>query len=316
MTTAFYSHTDCLKHITQPGHPERVDRLIALMDGFSAEEFSSLQRCEPDLATLDLVARVHPVSYVNEIQAACAGAGERHVKLDPDTVVVQGSWDAALRAAGALVNAVDKVMSGGATNAFCAVRPPGHHAETAQAMGFCLFNNVAIGAAHALAAHGLSRVAILDFDVHHGNGTQEIFQADQRVFFASSHQMPLYPGTGAASETGLGNIHNLPLAPKAPAEAFRAAWSGLLPELEAFAPEMIFISAGFDGHKADPLSDQNLTEADFVWITDELVKIAARCCSNRVISTLEGGYDLEALRVSALAHVRVLMAAGQEKAKV
>ncbi|TNE56985.1 MAG: histone deacetylase family protein [Alphaproteobacteria bacterium] len=307
MTTAFYTHPDCLEHITQPGHPERVDRLVTLMDGFSSEAFSALKRCEPALADLEMITRVHPETYVKEIQNASEGASEGYVKLDADTAVVSGSWKAALRAAGALVNAVDLVMSAGATNAFCAVRPPGHHAETAQAMGFCLFNNVAIGAAHALAVHGLSRVAILDFDVHHGNGTQEIFQSDPRVFFASSHQMPLYPGSGAASETGVGNIHNLPLAPDAPAADFRDAWTKLLPELEAFAPEFIFISAGFDAHKADPLSNQNLTDADFVWITEELANIAARCCANRVVSTLEGGYDLDALRSSALAHVKVLM---------
>ncbi|TNE39011.1 MAG: histone deacetylase family protein [Alphaproteobacteria bacterium] len=311
MTTAFYTHPDCLKHVTQPGHPERVDRLVTLMEGFAAEEFAALQRCEPDLIALEKITRVHPEAYVSGIRDAAAGASQGFVRLDEDTAVVEGSWNAALRAAGALVDAVDKVMANGATNAFCAVRPPGHHAETARAMGFCLFNNVAIGAAHALDIHGLERVAIVDFDVHHGNGTQEIFQNDPRVFFASSHQMPLYPGSGSADETGVGNIHNLPLAPEAPAEAFRAAWKGLLPELEAFAPQLIMISAGFDAHKADPLSNQNLTEADFVWITEELVKIAARSCANRVVSTLEGGYDLDALRASALAHVKVLMAVGE-----
>jgi acetoin utilization deacetylase AcuC-like enzyme len=231
------------------------------------------------------------------------------VHIDADTVLSPGSGTAALRAAGALVAAVDAVLDGSATRAFCAVRPPGHHAEPARGMGFCIFNNVAIGAAHALDKHGLARVAILDFDVHHGNGTQAAFWGETKVLFGSSHQMPLYPGTGAADEIGAGNIVNMPLDPGARGLEFRAAWeSQFFPRLEAFHPQLILLSAGFDGHADDPLANLNLPEREFAWITGEAVRIAEEACEGRVISTLEGGYDLDALARSAAAHVGALAA--------
>lgn len=313
MTTAFFTHPDCLGHVTQPGHPEKVERLVELLKGFKGEAFQSLDRFDAKLGEVEAIERVHPRSYIDHVRTTAAGAGDKQVKLDPDTPVVSGSWAAALRGVGALTEAVDQVCAGEATNAFCAIRPPGHHAETAKAMGFCLFNNVAIAARHAMEKHGLTRIAIVDFDVHHGNGTQEIFERDQRVFFASSHQFPHYPGTGSADETGIGNILNCPLPANSSPNLFRKIWeTEVLPRVEAFDPELILISAGFDAHKADPLSDLNLTEDDFVWITERLTDLAGRLCSNRIVSTLEGGYDLEALQKSAVAHVQALMRANSE----
>jgi acetoin utilization deacetylase AcuC-like enzyme len=230
--------------------------------------------------------------------------------LDGDTSLSPGSGEAALRAAGAVAAAVDAVAAGESANAFCAVRPPGHHAEPATAMGFCLFNNVAVGAHQARSAHGLRRIAVMDFDVHHGNGTQAMFERDPELFYASTHQMPLYPGTGSVGETGCGNICNAPLPPNAGSAEFRAAMSRrVLPALVAFAPDMLLISAGFDAHRADPLANLRLEEADYAWATDELLDLAARHCGGRVVSTLEGGYDLDALAASAAAHVGRLMAA-------
>ncbi len=229
--------------------------------------------------------------------------------LDPDTVLSPHSAEAALRAAGAVVAAADAVISGQTERAFCAVRPPGHHATADVAMGFCLFNNIAVGALHALAAHGLERVAIVDFDVHHGNGTQGVFEHDRRVLFASSHQSPLYPDTGARTETGVGNIINAPLPPDAGSNEFRAAWSQrLLPAVAAFRPQLLMISAGFDAHRLDPLAQLNLEAADFAWITNELVALARRYCGGQIVSTLEGGYDLTALAESSVAHARALLA--------
>jgi acetoin utilization deacetylase AcuC-like enzyme len=263
MRTAFLTHADCHGHVTKPGHPERVDRLIAVLDGFSSSEFDDLDRRSPPLGDIADIARVHPDAYIEMIQSTAAAAGDQPAKVDPDTTVVEGSWNAALRGVGANVEAVNLVMSGKVDNAFCAVRPPGHHAETGRAMGFCLFNNIAIAARYAMAEYNLKRVAIVDFDVHHGNGTQEIFEQDPNVLFASSHQMPLYPGTGEAREKGVGNILNCPLPPDANSEVFRHVWeSQVFPRLEAFEPEFLFISAGFDGHQADPLANINLTEGD------------------------------------------------------
>jgi len=279
------------------------------MQSLEAEEFMLLDRREAPRAAVEQIARVHPDWYVNAILAAIPSSGQR--ALDADTHVSPGSGEAALRAAGALVAAVDAVMAGEARNAFCAVRPPGHHAEQDRAMGFCLFNNVAVGAAHARAAHGLERIAVMDFDVHHGNGTEAMFRSDPDLFYASTHQSPLYPGTGARSETGIANnILNVPLPPMAGSEEFRQAMTEeVLPAMADFGPDFVFISAGFDGHMADPLAQLRLTDQDFEWATAELAKLAATCCKARVISTLEGGYDLAALGRSAAAHVRALMAA-------
>lgn len=308
MTTGLYSHGASHEHRTPQGHPERVERLHAVLKVLAGPQFAELTRFEAPEASKESIAQVHSPAYYDRIREAAIDAGAAIAPLDADTSITGGSWSAALRGAGALVAAVDAVLTGQINNAFCAVRPPGHHAEKETAMGFCLFNNVAIGARHALHAHGLSRVAIIDFDVHHGNGTQAIFEAEPSVFFASSHQMPLYPGTGYESETGVGNIHNLPLPPDAGSEAFRQVWRqrGLV-ELERFDPDMIFISAGFDGHRADPLANMNLTEDDFAWITSEICKIATKNCGGRIVSTLEGGYDLDALGASVKAHVLALM---------
>jgi acetoin utilization deacetylase AcuC-like enzyme len=307
MTTRLYTHAACLGHDMGPGHPERPARLQAIMAALEAEPFQYLERAEAPLATVEQLFRVHPQRYVQSILQSVPAAGL--FALDPDTTLSPGSGEAALRAAGAVCAAVDAVAAGEIANAFCAVRPPGHHAEPGTAMGFCLFNNVAVGALQARAVHGLRRVAVVDFDVHHGNGTQAMFEGDSEAFYASTHQMPLYPGTGAASETGLGNICNAPLPPYAGSEEFRAAMeSRILPALDRFRPDFLLISAGFDAHRADPLANLELVEEDFVWVTDRLMAIADRHAGGRVVSTLEGGYDLDALAASAAAHVLALMA--------
>jgi acetoin utilization deacetylase AcuC-like enzyme len=257
---------------------------------------------------MDQLTRVHTRAYVEHVLSAIPAHG--FAALDPDTIVSPGSNEAALRAAGALCAAVDAVMAKEATNAFCAVRPPGHHAEIERSMGFCLFNNVAIGALHAHARHGCARVAILDFDVHHGNGTQDVVGRDGAFFFASVHQSPLYPGTGRRDERGVGNVLNVPLPPMADGEMFRHVWGELvMPRLIEFHPQFILVSAGFDGHEADPLAALRYHEDDFEWATAEVVRIARDCCDGRVVSALEGGYDLHALGASAAGHVRALMAA-------
>ena len=308
MTTLYYTHAACLDHDTGPGHPEHAERLRAVQRALDAPAFGALERRAPPLAETEAIGRIHGHDHVRGVLTAVPSAG--YARLDPDTVVSPGSGSAALRAAGALVAAVDAVVAGEAKNAFCAVRPPGHHAEPDRAMGFCLFNNVAIGAAHARSEHGLRRIAIVDFDVHHGNGTQAAFAAEPDIFFGSSHQYPFYPGTGAASETGCGNIVNAPLAAGAGAYEFRAAWGErILPALDAFAPTLVLISAGFDAHAADPLAAINLNEEDYRWITVEIAAIAASHAGGRIVSTLEGGYDLDALAASAGGHVAALMAA-------
>jgi acetoin utilization deacetylase AcuC-like enzyme len=279
-----------------------------VLEALDAPEFAGLGRREAPEAAVDDIARVHPRLFVERLLGAVPSAG--HVGIDADTVLSPQSGRAALRAAGAVVAAVDAVVAGEADNAFCAVRPPGHHAEPRRAMGFCLFNNVAIGALRAREAHGLARVAVIDFDVHHGNGTQACFSDDPGLFYASTHQYPLYPGTGAASETGVGNIVNAPLAPGAGSRQFRLAFSGeILPALDAFRPEMVLISAGFDAHRRDPLAQLMLDESDYAWVTEQLLDVALRHSGGRVVSTLEGGYDLAALGTSAAAHVGMLMAA-------
>jgi acetoin utilization deacetylase AcuC-like enzyme len=307
MTTALLTHSACLEHLTPPGHPECADRLRAVMAALEAEEFAYLTRVEAPLVEDGPLLRVHPAAHLRRIEADCPARG--FAALDADTYMSPGSVEAARRAAGAIVAAVDMVMAGEVQNAFCAVRPPGHHAEPATPMGFCLFGTVAVGAMHALEAHGLSRVAVMDFDVHHGNGTQALLWNEARVLFASTQQMPLYPGTGAAHEKGAhGQIVNVPLDPGAGGAEFREAMRKVvLPAIDAHAPEMIFVSAGFDAHARDPLANLNLTENDFAWATRELCALADRHARGRVVSTLEGGYDLTALAVSVAAHVRVLM---------
>jgi len=308
MTTLLLTHPACLEHDTGFGHPESADRLRAIDDALSGDTFKNLQREEAPRADLSQIERLHPKAYVETVHAEIPK--QHHNWLDPDTVVSPGSWEAALRAAGAIIRAVDQVAAGHADNAFCAVRPPGHHAEPSHAMGFCLFNNVAIGALHARVAHGAKRVAIVDFDVHHGNGTQAAFWTDRDVFYGSTHQMPLFPGTGALDETGVGNIFNAPLAPGDGSEEFRAAYEDrILPALDTFAPDFLLVSAGFDAHLKDPLAQLGLLEPDFAWVTEKLLQAAAKHTGGKLVSTLEGGYDLDALAASTAVHVQALMSA-------
>lgn len=307
MTVLLFSHRACLHHEPGPEHPECPDRLRAVLRALEAEEFAHLIRDEAPPATVEQLTRVHPAAYVQAILDIRPEPDES-VALDADTVMSWGSAEAALRAAGAGVAGVDAVCRGEVRRVFCAVRPPGHHAEPSRPMGFCVFANAAIAARHAQAAHGLTRVAVVDFDVHHGNGTQACLEHDPTLFFASSHQSPCYPGTGAPEEVGVGNVHNAILPPGADGAAFRAAWRDLLlPALEAFGPELVVISAGFDAHARDPLAQLRVREADFAWLTAEICAVADRSCGGRVVSLLEGGYDLDALASSAAAHVRALM---------
>jgi len=312
--TLLFEHPDCLEHDMGAGHPERPDRLRAVQAALANDEFAGLDRRPAPLATAAQIALVHPQSYIDNIIATAPTKGQ--VQLDPDTAMNPGTLGAAQRAVGAVCAAVDAVMAGPDNNAFCAVRPPGHHAEPGRSMGFCIFNSVAIGAQHARAAHGpthgltdgLRRVAVVDFDVHHGNGTQAAFWDDEDLFYGSTHQMPLYPGTGAISETGQGNIHNYPLPLGAGSMAFRDAFNdGLIPTLEAFEPDFLLISAGFDAHADDPLAQLRLETEDYTWATEKLLAVAAQHCQGRVVSSLEGGYDLAALAAATAAHVRVLM---------
>lgn len=308
MRTALYTHEACLDHDTGQSHPESPARLRAVLQALDAPSFAKLDRREAPRATIDQIARVHPRDYVTQLLSHIPESGL--VRLDADTVASPGSGEAALRAAGAVCAAIDAVIIGEVSNAFCAVRPPGHHAEPTIPMGFCIFNSIAVGAAHAREAHGLNRVAVVDFDVHHGNGTQAMFQDDPYSFFASTHQSPLYPGTGAATDRGCaGNIVNAPLPPNAGSDAFQHAMTEtVLPALSAFAPDMIFISAGFDAHADDPLASLNFLDADYAWATQQIMNVAGNCCDGRLVSTLEGGYDLAALGRSAACHVSTLMA--------
>jgi acetoin utilization deacetylase AcuC-like enzyme len=308
--TALITHPACLGHDMGAWHPERPDRLRAIIAALEDEVFFTLLREAAPLATVEQIALAHPLEYVDAILAIRPEQGEL-VQIDEDTAMSEGSAEAAMRAAGGAIAGVDLVMQGDARAAFVAVRPPGHHAGPSRAMGFCLFNNVAIAALHARAAWGVRRVAVADFDVHHGNGTQAMFAADPDLFYGSSHQHPCYPGTGFAWEHGVArNIVNAPLRPGSDGAAFRAAWTEtILPALDAFAPELLIVSAGFDAHKADPLAELLLETADFAWITDRLVETADRHCGGRLVSVLEGGYDLTALAASVAAHVRGLMRA-------
>ena len=302
MVTALITHKACYDHVTPQGHPEQVARLDAVLGALAGMD---LLRVDAPLAADDDLLRAHPKGHVDTIKAAAPSEGWR--SLDADTHMSIGTLEAAYRAVGGVIKAVDLVMAGEAGNAFAAVRPPGHHAERETAMGFCFFGSVAVAAKHALEFHGLKRVAILDFDVHHGNGTQDLVEDDARILFCSSHQMPLYPGTGAANETGVGNVVNVPLPDGCGSSKFRAAWEReVFPRVEAFKPELLLISAGFDAHADDPLAGMMLHEDDFAWITGKLCDLADKHCSGRVVSALEGGYDLEALGRSARAHVDVL----------
>ncbi|MEE3625595.1 histone deacetylase family protein [Nitrospirillum sp. BR 11752] len=307
MATALFTHWSCLEHETGPGHPECPARLSAVLRALDAERFQYLDRRQAPRATLDQIERVHTPDLVARLQASIPITGI--VSLDGDTVLSPGSFEAALHAAGAVCAAVDAVMAGEVRNAFCAVRPPGHHAEPGQSMGFCLFNNVGVGAEHARFAHGLRRVAIVDFDVHHGNGSQTLAEHDPDLFYGSTHEWPLYPGTGALGDTGdYGTVVNVLLRAGSSGAEFREGMkTRLLPALDAFAPELIFISAGFDAHRADPLADLGLVEDDFAWITAEIAALAARHCQGRLVSTLEGGYDPMALASCVAAHVGTLM---------
>ena len=306
MTTLIVTHESYLRHDTGPHHPERADRLRSVLKALDQTTFHDLAHAEAPAATLEQMSRAHPREFVERLLAAMPEKGLR--SLDPDTVVSPGSADAMPHAAGAVIRAVDGVVAGEARNAFCAVRPPGHHAESHRSMGFCLINNVAIGAYHARAAHNLKRVAVVDFDVHHGNGTQEIFWDDAEAFYASTHQYPLYPGTGAARDRGAhDNVVNVPLAPGSRGDVFRNGMTErVLPALTAFKPDILLISAGFDAHKDDPLAQLEFVEEDYAWATAQLMDVANNVCAGRVVSLLEGGYNLDALAYSVTAHVETL----------
>jgi acetoin utilization deacetylase AcuC-like enzyme len=307
MSTLLLSHPACLDHLTPLGHPERPDRLRAIEQALEHERFQTLAREQAPMAPIEIVALVHPMDYIEAIRGASPSEGM--VRLDADTSMSPGSFEAALRGAGGAMHAVDEVMNQKATNAFVAVRPPGHHAEVARPMGFCLFNNAAIAARYAQDRYDIERAAIVDFDVHHGNGSQDIFWSDRNVLYCSTHEMPLYPGTGAVSERGEHNtIVNAPLRSGDGGEAFRQAFeSVILPRLREFKPDFLVISAGFDAHTRDPLANLNLVEADYTWVTKKLMEIADSSAQGRIVSMLEGGYDLQGLANSAAAHVTALM---------
>ena len=309
MKTALITHADCLDHVTPSGHPEQVARLEHVLHALAPLD---LIRVTAPLAADDDLLRVHPKSYLDEIKRMRPDTGT--VQVDADTHMSSGSVDAAYRAAGGTLRAVDMVLTGEAKNAFVATRPPGHHAETATAMGFCLFGNAALGAKHALDYHGLQRVAVVDFDVHHGNGTQDILWDDPRALTITSQQMPLWPGTGAANETGAHeNVFNISLEPETTGDTMRAVYSEtVFPRLRAFAPELIIVSAGFDAHRDDPLAQLNWETDDFQWLGRELCSLAYEICKGRLVSVLEGGYDLHALATSAKVFVTELIEARYE----
>ena len=315
MSALLLTHPCFLEHDTGEGHPERPDRMRVLDKVFSDPRFDALVREEAPLRDdcEEAILRVHPEIYLDRLKRLRPEPGKPAIRLDPDTVLSSGTWEAALRAVGAGLEAVDKVFEAdnGIRNAFCQVRPCGHHAEKERAMGFCIFSNIAITAHYARAHHGAERVAVVDFDVHHGNGTQDVFWSDKDLFLASIHQMPLYPGTGAPSEEGAGrNICNAPLLPNDAGPQFREEFNTrVLPALNDFGPDLILISAGVDAHEADPLANLRLVEDDFVWATDKLMNVAEHHCRGRVVSMLEGGYDLAALGRSAGAHVELMMGA-------
>ena len=311
MATVLISHTDCLKHITPENHPERVERLISIMD--SLKNFK-----DPDLVRLDApegsetdILRVHPIEYLDNLKQKSPVDG--FVALDPDTFMSAGSLPAAMRGVGGIIKAVDLVMTNQANNVFVVTRPPGHHAEKETSMGFCLFGNVSIAAKYALDHHKLPKVAVVDFDVHHGNGTQDILWNEKRSLFISSHQMPLYPGTGKENEIGIeNNILNIPLPPNTMGKDFRYLYENkVFPALEKFSPDLLLVSAGFDAHASDPLANINLAEEDFAWVTGRLCDLADKHCNGRLVSTLEGGYDLDALAKCVTTHLKTLLDRGR-----
>jgi acetoin utilization deacetylase AcuC-like enzyme len=307
MSTLLLSHPACLDHLTPPGHPERPDRLRAIEQALEDERFHMLAREQAPRAPLEIVTLAHPMEYVEAIRNASPAEGM--VQIDADTSMSPGSFEAALRGAGGAMRAVDEVMNQKAANAFVAIRPPGHHAEVARPMGFCLFNNAAIAVRYAQNRYQVERVSIVDFDVHHGNGSQAIFWSDKTVMYCSTHEMPLYPGTGAISERGEhNNIVNAPLSAGDGGDVFREAFeSVILPRLREFKPDILVISAGFDAHTRDPLANLNLVEADYAWVTKKLMEIADASAQGRIVSLLEGGYDLQGLARSVAAHVTALM---------
>lgn len=308
MTTLLYTHPLCLEHDAGYGHPECAARLTAILNVLKTDPFAALEWREAPEASLEQLARIHSKKQVERIFARVPRHG--YYAIDGDTIVSPQSGQAALRAAGAACAAVDAVMNGEASNAFCAIRPPGHHAEPHQAMGFCLFNNVAIGAAQARFIHGLEQVAIIDFDVHHGNGTQAVFETQRGYLYLSTHQAYIYPGTGHREERGIGNIVNIPLPANSGWVELRQAWTQEIePALRAFEPQLILVSAGFDAHYLDPLAGLNFSEEDYGWLTEQILAVAMDYCQGRVVSMLEGGYNLQALADSTAAHVKALMAA-------
>ena len=315
MTTLLITHPSFVEHDTGLGHPERPDRMRAIDKVLAHETFNDLAREEAPLRddVEAAIALAHPTAYIDWVKSVRPAEGQEPVRLDPDTVLSAKSWEPALRAVGAGLAGVDRVMdkASGIANVFCQVRPCGHHAERERAMGFCIFSNAAIAALYARKRHGAERVAVVDFDVHHGNGTQDIFWSDKDLLFASTHQMPLYPGTGALSETGVGNIFNAPLRPGDDGDRFKEAFEArLLPALHNLAPDLVLISAGFDAHKDDPLANLRLVEPDFGWATAKIAEIAAKYAHGRLVSMLEGGYNLAALAKSVGVHVKTLMQAG------
>lgn len=306
MKTLLYTHPAFLKHDPGPGHPECPARLTAVLKALEHPDFQGLERREAPMGTYEQACLVHDPDYVDLILDNVPQSG--YVQLDPDTIMSPGSGEAIMRGIGATCAAVDAVLAGEADNAFCAVRPCGHHAERNRAMGFCLFNQLAVAAVHARTVHGLERVALVDFDVHHGNGTQHMFENEPGLFYASTHQAPFYPGTGARSERGRGNIVNVPLPRGAGSREFREGFENeILPALEAFDPQIILVSAGFDAHQADPLAGLNLTEADYAWATRKLMTVADAHCGGKIVSMLEGGYSLDATARSTADHIRALM---------
>ena len=309
MTTLLLTHRASLDHLTPPGHPERPDRIRAVDQVLSESRFDKLVRQEAPEGTLELARLCHDEHYIEELRRIAPDKGL--IYLDGDTSMSPGTWETVMRTVGGAVAATDAVMSGAADNAFLAMRPPGHHAETNKPMGFCFFDHAAIAARHAQRKYGIARAAVVDFDVHHGNGTQDIFWADPTMMYCSTHQMPLFPGTGATGERGEHDtIVNAPLAPNDGAAKFRAAFENLiLPQLQKFAPELIVISAGFDAHRRDPLANINLDAEDFGWVTRKLLDVAHSSAGGRVVSVLEGGYDLQGLKESVAAHVTALMGA-------
>jgi acetoin utilization deacetylase AcuC-like enzyme len=306
MFTTIITHPACINHRPPAGHPECSERLIAVLAALEAEEFAYLPRVEAPLASVEMLTRLHDRAHVDYLLSQIPASGTQ--ALDADTHVSPGSGEAALRAAGAVAHGVELIVNGQSRTVFCAVRPPGHHAEPERAMGFCLFNNIGVGV-HQARAMGLKRLAVIDFDVHHGNGTQRLAESDSDLFFASTHQWPLYPGTGRVEETGpADNILNVPLKAGCDSDGFREAFAAkILPALTEYAPEMIFISAGFDAHWRDPLGGLDLNEHDFGWATTQIVAVAEKCAKGRVLSSLEGGYDLDGLARSTVHHVRGLM---------